>query len=99
VHRHMSSTHGARPLLAFVSEALANIAKGAHADSASVSIQRDNGTLVVQVHDDGRGGADSQSGSGLRGLADRLRALNGTLAVTSQPGAGTTIRAEIPCAS
>jgi signal transduction histidine kinase len=82
-----------------VSEALANIAKHAHARSASVSIQRDNGTLVVQVHDDGRGGADSRLGSGLRGLADRVGALSGSLIVTSQPGDGTTVRAEIPCAS
>ena len=82
-----------------VSEALANIAKHAHAGTASVSIQRDNGTLVVQVHDDGRGGADSRLGSGLRGLADRVGALSGSLIVTSQPGDGTTVRAEIPCAS
>ena len=82
-----------------VSEALANIAKHAHAGSASVSIERDNGTLVVQVHDDGRGGADGRSGTGLRGLADRVGALNGSLMVTSQPGDGTTVRAEIPCAS
>jgi signal transduction histidine kinase len=82
-----------------VSEALANVAKHARAGSASVSIQRENGTLVVQVHDDGRGGADARSGTGLRGLGDRVGALNGSMAVTSLPGEGTTVRAEIPCAS
>ena len=82
-----------------VSEALANIAKHAHARSASVSVQRDNGRLIIQVRDDGRGGADDRSGTGLRGLADRVGALNGRLTVTSAPGAGTTIRAEIPCGS
>ena len=82
-----------------VSEALANIAKHAHARSASVSVQRDNGRLIIQVRDDGRGGADDRSGTGLRGLADRVAALNGRLTVTSAPGAGTTVRAEIPCGS
>ena len=82
-----------------VSEALANVAKHAHARSATVSIVRDNGRLIVQVGDDGRGGADDQSGTGLRGLADRVGALNGSLTVTSPPGAGTTVRAEIPCGS
>jgi signal transduction histidine kinase len=80
-----------------VSEALANIAKHAGARSAAVSIARDNGTLVVQVRDDGRGGADARSGTGLRGLADRVGALNGSLTVMSEPGAGTFVRAEIPC--
>ena len=82
-----------------ISEALANVAKHAHARSASVSAQRINGRLVVQVHDDGRGGANDRSGTGLQGLADRVGALNGCLTVTSSPGAGTTIRAEIPCVS
>ncbi|HTP23397.1 MAG TPA: sensor histidine kinase [Solirubrobacteraceae bacterium] len=82
-----------------VSEALANVAKHAHARSAAVSVMRDNGRLVVQVRDDGRGGADDQSGTGLRGLSDRVGALNGDLTVSSAPGAGTTVRAEIPCGS
>ena len=81
-----------------VSEALANIAKHAGARSAAVSIARDNGTLVVQVRDDGRGGADARSGTSLRGLADRVGALNGNLTVMSEPGAGTFVQAEIPCA-
>lgn len=82
-----------------VSEALANVAKHAHARSAAVSIAPDNSRLIVHVRDDGRGGADDQSGSGLRGLADRVGALNGSVTVTSTPGAGTTVRAEIPCGS
>jgi signal transduction histidine kinase len=82
-----------------VSEALANVVKHAHAQSAAVEIARDNGTLVVQVRDDGRGGADDRSGSGLRGLSDRVGALHGRLLISSPPGAGTTVRAEIPCAS
>lgn len=82
-----------------VSEALANIAKHAAARSASVSIARENGRLVVEVRDDGRGGADDRIGTGLRGLADRIGALNGKLVVTSRAGVGTTVRAEIPCVS
>lgn len=54
---------------------------------------------MVEVHDDGQGGADVGSGTGLRGLADRVGALDGQLTVSSGPRAGTTIRAEIPCAS
>ena len=82
-----------------VCEALANVAKHADARSAAVSIQPRDGKLIVEVRDDGRGGADDRPGSGLRGLADRVGALAGTLAVISPPGAGTIVRAEIPCAS
>jgi signal transduction histidine kinase len=53
----------------------------------------------VEVADDGVGGASTAAGSGLRGLLDRVEALDGRLYVTSPPGGGTTIRAEIPCAS
>jgi signal transduction histidine kinase len=81
-----------------VSEALANIAKHADARSAVVSIQSGDGRLVVEVRDDGRGGADDRPGTGLRGLADRVGALSGSLAVISPRDAGTTVRAEIPCA-
>lgn len=81
-----------------VSEALANLAKHARADHATVRVQRENGHAVVEVHDDGRGGADAD-GHGLRGLSDRVAALDGHLDVESSPGKGTTIRAEIPCAS
>ena len=82
-----------------VSEALVNVAKHADARSASVSIQDDDGTLVIEVRDDGRGGAEDRLGTGLRGLADRVGALSGSLAVISPSGTGTIVRAEIPCAS
>ncbi len=81
-----------------VSEALANLAKHAGAEHAKVRVERVNGHAVVEVRDDGRGGADA-GGHGLRGLSDRVAALDGRLAVDSPPGKGTTIRAEIPCAS
>jgi len=81
-----------------VSEALANVAKYAHARSVAVRISRSNGAAVVEVADDGVGGADPGRGSGLRGLADRVEALEGHLGIDSRPGEGTTIRAEIPCA-
>jgi PAS domain S-box-containing protein len=80
-----------------VSEALANIAKYADASTVSVRIASENGLAVVEVADDGVGGADPESGSGLRGLTDRVEALQGRLAIVSPPGAGTRIRAEIPC--
>jgi signal transduction histidine kinase len=57
---------------------------------------RDDGRLVVEVSDDGVGGADPSKGSGLRGLADRLSALDGTLEVQSENGGGTVLRAQIP---
>ena len=79
-----------------VSEALANVAKYAQASEATVRIARDNGQVVVEVRDDGIGGADPDAGSGLRGLRDRVSALEGQLEVTSAPGQGTSIRAEIP---
>ena len=71
--------------------------KYARASSATVSISRSNGTATVIVADDGVGGADPARGSGLRGLAARVEALNGRLDVDSVPGRGTRIRAEIPC--
>jgi signal transduction histidine kinase len=79
-----------------VSEALQNVAKYAHATSASVSVRRLRGRVVVDVTDDGVGGADAARGSGLRGLADRVAALDGTVAVESPVGRGTRLRAEIP---
>jgi signal transduction histidine kinase len=81
-----------------VAEALTNVAKYADAERAEVRVTRDNGRVLVQVTDDGVGGADPASGSGLRGLADRLAALDGRLDVDSPRGAGTTITAQIPCA-
>ncbi len=79
-----------------VSEALANVTKYAEATAASVRIATENGYAVVEVSDDGIGGADPKGGSGLRGLSDRVSALEGRLAIVSTPGAGTRIRAEIP---
>jgi signal transduction histidine kinase len=80
-----------------VSEALANVAKYADASRATVRVvEREDDTLVVEVCDDGRGGADPSRGSGLRGLRDRVGALNGTLTVDSPPGGPTKIRACLP---
>jgi signal transduction histidine kinase len=81
-----------------VSEGLTNVAKYAHAAEATVNVAREDGGLVVEVVDDGVGGADPGSGSGLRGLADRVEALDGRLRVWSPAGGGTRVRAEIPCA-
>jgi signal transduction histidine kinase len=81
-----------------VSEALANVAKHAEASGATVDLSRDGSLLVVEVVDDGVGGADETRGSGLRGLADRVEALGGRLRVWSPAGRGTRLRAEIPCA-
>jgi signal transduction histidine kinase len=81
-----------------VSESLTNIAKYARAGHASVSVQRRNGHAVIEVRDDGVGGADPNTGTGLRGLAERLTIVDGRLEVISPPGEGTLIRAEIPCA-
>jgi signal transduction histidine kinase len=80
-----------------VSESLANIGKHAQASSASVSVGRENGDLVVEVADDGVGGADTERGTGLRGLADRVEAHGGRLRVWTPRGGGTRVRAEIPC--
>jgi signal transduction histidine kinase len=81
-----------------VAEALANAAKYASADVVSVTVERRNGSAVVEVTDDGVGGADPRKGSGLRGLSDRIEALGGTLAIESSHGSGTRLRAEFPCA-
>jgi len=82
-----------------VCEALANVAKYARARTAAISVRQEDGMLLVEVADDGVGGADEARGSGLRGLADRVEALDGTLRVISPADAGTTVRAELPCAS
>jgi signal transduction histidine kinase len=81
-----------------VAESLTNMAKYADAEYATVRVLRENGYAVVEIHDNGIGGADPSAGSGLRGLADRLAALDGRLEVDSPPGVGTTVRARIPCA-
>ena len=79
-----------------VAEAVTNVAKYANASSATVSIGRSNGAATVIVADDGVGGADPAGGSGLRGLAARVEALNGRLDIDSPSGGGTRVRAEIP---
>lgn len=82
-----------------VAEALTNVAKYAQASHAHVTVRRYDGRLRVEVSDDGVGGADPSAGSGLRGLWDRVGALDGRIEVVSPPGEGTLIRAEIPCGS
>jgi signal transduction histidine kinase len=80
-----------------VSEALTNIAKHAGATAVRIRVERTDGRAVVEIADDGIGGADRGRGTGLRGLADRVDALGGRLDVQSPPGRGTILRAEIPC--
>ncbi|MFZ0378080.1 MAG: histidine kinase [Solirubrobacteraceae bacterium] len=82
----------------FVSEALTNGAKHSHGSQMSVSAVLDGGQLTVTVTDDGIGGATAAGGSGLHGLADRVEALGGRFTVSSPPGRGTILQAEIPCA-
>jgi len=80
-----------------VAEALTNVARYAQAKSARVRAVYEKGRLVIEVCDDGIGGADPAKGSGLRGLSDRLAAVDGTLGVKSEVGSGTTLRAEVRC--
>ncbi len=80
-----------------VAEALANIVRHAGASQAMVSFTAADGLLRVEVHDDGRGGADPSAGSGLRGLEDRVVALGGTLSIDSTPEFGTRVVAVLPC--
>jgi signal transduction histidine kinase len=107
-HAHLpvklSSELGARlplPVEAAVyyvaAEGLTNIAKYARATSATVRVQRVNASVVLQVGDDGAGGADPGRGTGLRGLTDRVEALGGKLELHSPPGQGTLLTARIPC--
>jgi signal transduction histidine kinase len=79
-----------------VSEALTNIAKYARAERAAVTVRRVADKVVIEVSDDGVGGADVAGGSGLRGLSDRVSALDGRLELRSPVGGGTRVRAEIP---
>ncbi len=78
------------------SEALANVLKHANATRADIDVSLSDGHAVIEVTDDGRGGADPD-GSGLRGLRDRVEAVDGMLTIVSPEGAGTSIRAELPC--
>ena len=81
-----------------VSESLTNAAKYADTPVVDVTLAADDGALRVEVRDDGRGGADPAAGSGLLGLRDRVEAIGGTMHLTSPPGAGTSLRVELPLA-
>ena len=81
-----------------VCESLTNIGKHAQANSATVDLSCADGLLVVEVVDDGIGGADTERGTGLRGLADRVESLGGRLQVWTPRGGGTRVRAALPCA-
>jgi signal transduction histidine kinase len=78
-------------------EALANVGKYAQASRVEIRVSRSDGLAFIEVADDGVGGAEATSGSGLRGLADRVEALGGRLRVVSPAGGGTVIAAEMPC--
>ncbi|HET9507674.1 MAG TPA: histidine kinase [Gaiellaceae bacterium] len=80
-----------------VAETLANVGKYAHASAVSVDVTRAGSAVVIEVADDGVGGADTERGTGLRGLADRVETLGGRLRIWSPAGGGTRVRAEIPC--
>ena len=80
----------------FVSESLANVVKHARATHAEVELCIEGEDLVVDVRDDGVGGAAPAGGTGLAGLADRIAALDGDLVVTSPPGEGTALHATVP---
>ncbi|MFF5075799.1 sensor histidine kinase [Actinoplanes sp. NPDC000266] len=80
-----------------VCESLTNIGKHAAASCAAVLVTPLNGSIIIEVVDDGRGGADTGRGTGLRGLADRVEALGGRLRVCAAAGGGTRVRAELPC--
>jgi signal transduction histidine kinase len=82
-----------------VAEALTNVAKYAHATHARVNVSRHSRQVLIEVSDDGVGGADPATGSGLRGLRDRASAVGGRLEIDSRRGQGTTVRATIPCES
>jgi signal transduction histidine kinase len=81
-----------------IAEALTNVAKYAKASGADVNVTVADGAIVVHVSDDGIGGVDVTAGSGLRGLEDRLAAVDGALEIVSPPGRGTRLRARIPVA-
>ncbi len=80
-----------------VAEALTNVSRYADATAVDVEVVRDDGHLLLEIRDDGSGGADPGRGSGLRGMADRVAALGGTFEVVSPVGGGTALRARIPC--
>jgi signal transduction histidine kinase len=78
------------------SEALTNIAKHAHANVVQLTAAHDNGVLTLEVRDDGIGGVDSDRGSGILGLTDRVEALGGTISIASPPRGGTTLSVHLP---
>jgi signal transduction histidine kinase len=80
-----------------VAEALTNVVKYSEAGHATVRVARENGQALIEVADDGIGGADPARGSGLQGLAARVAVLDGRFDVHSPPGQGTIVRVEIPC--
>jgi signal transduction histidine kinase len=82
-----------------VAEALTNVARHAEATRAHVAVARSGNRVVVEVRDDGRGGADASVGTGLQGLRDRVGALGGVMYVLSPVGGPTTITVELPCGS
>ena len=82
-----------------VAEALTNVAKYADATHARVVVRRLGGSLIIEIRDDGKGGAKVGAGSGLRGLEDRVGAVDGTLELESPPGRGTVVRARFPLAA
>jgi len=81
-----------------LSEAIANAIKHARATALAVDLEHRRGRLVIEVHDDGIGGARACGGSGMRNMADRVEAFGGRLIVDSAPGRGTRVRAQFPCA-
>jgi signal transduction histidine kinase len=81
-----------------VAEAITNANKYAQGTRVAVSIHQQGPIVICEIADDGVGGADASAGSGLRGLADRVEALEGRLEIVSPPGEGTLVAAELPCA-
>ena len=82
-----------------IAESLTNAVKHAQASRVKVDVKVTDGRAVIDISDDGIGGANATAGSGLHGLADRVDAFEGRLAVTSRDGAGTHVHAELPCAA
>jgi signal transduction histidine kinase len=80
-----------------VAEGLTNVARSARATRAGVTVERRDGGLVVEVRDDGVGGANPRAGSGITGLQDRVRAMNGRFGLHSPPGSGTSLEVWLPC--
>jgi signal transduction histidine kinase len=81
-----------------LAETLANVVKHSRATSVRVRLALDETRLRLDVEDDGVGGASIEAGTGLRGLADRVEAIGGTISISSPPGLGTRVRTEVPCA-